>query len=41
MGMKDAKGALEENENESARVKLFLMEVKNVATMMYKCTAFV
>ena len=28
MGMKDAKGALEENENESAWVKLFLMEVK-------------
>ena len=28
MGMKDAKGALEENENESAGVKLFLMEVK-------------
>jgi hypothetical protein len=41
MGMQDAKGTLEENENESAGVKLFLMEVKNVATMMYKCIAFV
>ena len=28
MGMKDVKGALEENENESAGEELFLMEVK-------------